>query len=593
MHIDPEKLKYFLVDSGLLTLQHFKELQREATGNPAALEEILIKEKVLTPATLLQIKGHIAGIPFINLERTIIDPETLHLIPEETAKAYQIVAYKRSARTLEVAMTDPDNLQGIDFIRKKTGLEVLPRLTSQSSLDTGLKQYGESLQQEFSQLVDEATGGALPESLKILQDKAGTLDEKQLSAKDLAEIAEKLPIVQVVDSLLHHAIVQNASDIHIEPFEEAVVVRYRIDGMLHDVMTLPRAVYPALVARFKVLSNLKLDEHRLPQDGRFKIEDDTYKISFRVSIIPVLDGEKIVMRLLHEESTGLTLESLGLSGRDLNLVNINIQKPNGMVLVTGPTGSGKTTTLYAIMDIINTQDVNIATIEDPIEYRMPRVNQTQVKPEIGLTFATGLRSLVRQDPDIIMVGEIRDEETASLAINAALTGHLVLSTLHTNSAAGALPRLLDMGVEAFLVASTTNVIIAQRLVRKLTPDVKESYTLDPEQIKTLSDQYDMEKLLATLKAKEIVDPDATWEHIPFFHPKPSKDSPDGYKGRLGVYEVLPLTEEIRKLITSQATSEQIQNQAMKEGMTTMLEDGFIKAVKGITTIEEILRVTQE
>lgn len=591
MRIDPEKLKYFLVDTGLLTLQRFKEIQKETGGDEKKLEEYLLKEKVLTPTNLLQIKGHIAGIPFINLERAIIDPATLRLIPEETAKAYHIVAYKRGVKTLEVAMTDPDNLQEIDFIRKKTGLEILPRLTTEESLKNTLKQYGESLQQEFSELVNEATGGNLSQALKVVQEGKTTTD--QLSAKELIAIAEKLPIVQVVESLLHHAIVQSASDIHIEPFEEAVVVRYRIDGILHDVMTLPRAVYAALVARFKVLANLKLDEHRLPQDGRFKIEDETYKISFRVSIIPVLDGEKIVMRLLHEESSALTLEGLGLGGRDLELVATSIQKPNGMILVTGPTGSGKTTTLYAIMDIINTPDVNIATIEDPIEYRMPRINQTQVKPEIGLTFASGLRSLVRQDPDIIMVGEIRDQETASLAINAALTGHLVLSTLHTNSAAGALPRLLDMEVEPFLVASTTNVIIAQRLVRKLTPDNKEEYTLDTDQIKTLQKQYDIERLLPALQAKEVVPKDATWEQIPFFHPKPSKDSSDGYKGRIGVYEVLPLTESIRKLITSQATSEQIQNQAVSEGMTTMLEDGFIKAVKGITTIEEILRVTKE
>lgn len=592
MQIDPEKLKYFLVDTGLLTLHRFKELQQQAGGDEKKLEETLVAEKILTPTTLLQIKGHIAGFPFINLERTIIDPQTLRLIPEETAKTYKIVAYKRTQHTLEVAMTDPDNLQEIDFISKKTGLEILPRLTTENSLQAALKQYRESLQQEFSELFDQATGGNLPEALKIVQG-GKQLDEKNLSANELAQIAEKLPIIQVVDSLLRHAIVQNASDIHIEPFEEGVVVRYRVDGILHDVMTLPKAVYPALVARFKVLAVLKLDEHRLPQDGRFKLEDENYKISFRVSIIPVLDGEKIVMRLLHEESTGLTLESLGLSGRDLELVKINIEKPNGMILVTGPTGSGKTTTLYAVMDIINTPDVNIATVEDPIEYRMPRVNQTQVKPEIGLTFASGLRSLVRQDPDIIMVGEIRDEETASLAINAALTGHLVLSTLHTNSAAGALPRLLDMKVEPFLVASTTNVIIAQRLVRKLTPDHKKEYHLDAAEVATLTTQYDMDRLLETLKKRELVKKEANWEDIPFFRPQPSKDSSDGYKGRVGIYEVLSLSEPIRKLITSQATSEQLQNQAITEGMTTMLEDGFVKAVKGTTTIEEIIRVTKE
>jgi len=592
VRIDTEKLKYFLVDTGLLTLQRFKELRKDVGDDEKKLEERLIAEKLLTPENLLQIKGHIAGIPFINLEKAIVDPETLRLIPEETARSYGVVAYKRGPHSLEVAMSDPDNLQEIDFIRKKTGLEILPRLTSKESLKNVLRQYGESLQEEFSELVSQATKETSTQSLTV-ENEAKDGEEKQLSAKDLQAIAEKLPIIQVVDSLLHHAIVQKASDIHIEPFEEALVVRYRIDGILHDVMTLPHGVYSALIARLKVLANLKLDEHRLPQDGRFNIEEGEYKISVRVSIIPVMDGEKIVMRLLHEEEIGLTLESLGLEGNDLEIVKENIKKPNGMILITGPTGSGKTTTLYAIMDIINTPEVNIATIEDPIEYRMPRVNQTQVKPEIGLTFASGLRSLVRQDPDIIMVGEIRDNETASLAINAALTGHLVLSTLHTNSAAGALPRLLDMKVEPFLVASTANVIIAQRLVRKLTPDTKEPYMLDASQLKTLVSQYDTDRILATLIEKGLVKKGARWEDIQFFHPKPSKESPDGYKGRVGVYEVLPISEAIRKLITSQASSDQLQEQGIKEGMYTMLEDGFIKAVRGITTIEEIMRVTKE
>ncbi|MBI3335121.1 MAG: type II/IV secretion system protein, partial [Candidatus Portnoybacteria bacterium] len=334
-------------------------------------------------------------------------------------------------------------------------------------------------------------------------------------------------------------------------------------------------------------------EHRLPQDGRFKIEGEREHVSIRVSIIPIMDGEKVVMRLLREEVAGLTLESLGLEGKALESIRLNLKKPNGLILVTGPTGSGKTTTLYALMDILNTPGVNIATVEDPIEYRMPRINQTQVKPEIGLTFAAGLRSLVRQDPDIIMVGEIRDNETASLAINAALTGHLVLSTLHTNSAAGALPRLLDMKVEPFLIASTTNIIIAQRLVRKLCQDAKESYALDTSEIEALSRVYDMAKLLEVLKEKRIVKKDASWESITFWRPKPSRDCPEGYKSRIGIFEVLPMTEKIRKLVTAQATSDEIQDEGIKEGMTTMFEDGFIKAAKGITSIEEVLRVTKE
>lgn len=591
MHIDSEKFKDFLLDTGSLNLKAFKDIQKEAGDDQGKIEELLVQKGILTEANLLQIKGHLAGIPFINLERTIIDPDTLKLIPEESAKSLHIVAYRKHGDSLEVAMLDPNNLQTIDFIKKKTGLEILPRLTNKASLESVLRQYEESLQEEFAQLVGKASKESKIESLKVVDEIKG--EKGEISVKDLKEIAEKLPIIQVVDSLLRHAMVQNASDIHIEPAEQAVVVRYRIDGILHDVMTLPRQVFPAMIARIKVLSNLKLDEHRLPQDGRFKVESDEFKFSIRVSIIPVLDGEKVVMRLLREEVVGLTLESLGLEGEALEILRQNIQKPNGMILITGPTGSGKTTTLYALMDILNTKDVNIATIEDPIEYRMPRINQTQVKPQIGLTFASGLRSLVRQDPDIIMVGEIRDNETASLSINAALTGHLVLSTLHTNSAAGALPRLLDMKVEPFLVSSTTNVIVAQRLVRKLCPDSREEYTLLPDQVASLQKQYDIKRILEVLKEKKVVAANASWADIKFFRPKPTKDCPEGYKGRLGIFEVLRVSEEIKKLITSQATSDDIQKQGVKEGMITMLEDGFMKAARGITTIEEILRVTKE
>lgn len=592
MRIDIEKLKNFLVDAGSIELKVFKDLEKEALNNPQKLEGLLIKNGIVTASNLLQIKGHIAGIPFINLEKTIVDPEILRLIPENIAKTYNAVAYRKNQNVLEVAMTDPDNLQAIDFIKKKTRLEILPRLTSEASLENILKEYGSSLEEEFSQLVSETSKETKLGSLKIIKEgKEG--GEKELSIKDLQEIAEKLPVVKVVDSLLRHAVLQNASDIHIEPLEEAVVVRYRIDGILHDVMTLPREIYSALIARIKVLANLKLDEHRLPQDGRFKVEGEEEKVSIRVSIIPVLDGEKIVMRLLKEDLQDLTLESLGLGGEALEIVLVNIKKPNGMILITGPTGSGKTTTLYSIMDIINTPEVNIATIEDPIEYRMPRINQTQVKPQIGLTFAAGLRSLVRQDPDIVMVGEIRDNETASLSINASLTGHLVLSTLHTNSAAGALPRLLDMKVEPFLVASTANVIIAQRLVRKLNKENAKSYLLTKDEIKTLNKQYDLEKLFNALQLKGVVKKTDAWENISFYRPGTSKDCPDGYKGRIGIFEVLPVTERIKKLITSQASSDDIQNAAIEEGMTTMLEDGFMKAAKGITSIEEIMRVTKE
>lgn len=391
---------------------------------------------------------------------------------------------------------------------------------------------------------------------------------------------------------------QSASDIHIEPGEKEVRVRYRIDGILHDAMTLPGQVLDGLIARIKVLSNLKLDEHRLPQDGRFKLEKEGYKLSFRVSILPVFEGEKIVMRLLDESAKGLTLEKMGLVGDALEAVHRSIKRPNGMILVTGPTGSGKTTTLYTVMDILNTSQVNISTVEDPIEYRMMRVNQTQVNAKIGMTFAAALRSLLRQDPDIIMVGEIRDGETMQIAIEAAMTGHLVLSTLHTNSAAATLPRLLDMGAEAFLIASTVNVIIGQRLVRKLCNDCKVPYKLDDKEIKTLNESYDMKEILETIKKspemKGKINAKDTLEDFDFYRPKGcEKCSNEGYHGRLGIYEVLDMNEDMGKLVTSNATSDVIERKAKENGMQTMCEDGFIKAAQGVTSIEEVIRVTKE
>jgi len=401
-----------------------------------------------------------------------------------------------------------------------------------------------------------------------------------------------LPIIRIVETLLKHAILQRASDIHIEPTEKEVIVRYRIDGILRDAMTLPKISASGIVARIKVLSNLKLDEHRLPQDGRFKVETEDYRYSIRVSVLPVFNGEKIVMRLLPETAKAFTLEQLGLRNEALERVQDNLRKPVGMILVTGPTGCGKTTTLYSMMEILNDPGVNISTIEDPVEYRMPRINQTQVNPKIGLTFANGLRSLVRQDPDIIMVGEIRDNETAGLAINSALTGHLVLSTLHTNSASGAIPRLIDMKAEPFLLSSTLNCILAQRLVRKHCSE-KEKYFLKESELKNIAKYCNLDKILKILKEEKIVSKKASWKNIPFYRPKKTDECPEGYKGRIGIYEVLPVTETIKEMIVKQATSDEIQEQAQKEGMITMLEDGFVKAAQGITSIEEVLRVIIE
>ena len=582
MKVEDSQLKAFIIDAGLIKKEVLLKAEEKAKKIKKELADFLVKEKLLTKEQLIKLQAYILGIPFVNLEKENIPKDVLQIIPEPIAKQHNIVPFRKKGKNLEVAMLDPKDLQTIEFIKKKSDLKILPRLTNPNSIKNALSQYQKSLEAEFGELIkEESKIVALPHK----KDKE--------TKEDLAKAAEQMPIIKIVDTLLKHAILQQASDIHIEPLEKEVIVRYRIDGILHDAMTLPHKLHSGIIARIKVLSNLKLDEHRLPQDGRFNIKTEDYKISFRVSMLPVYDGEKAVLRLLPEDAKGLTLENLGFRDRALEKVHRNIKKPNGMILVTGPTGCGKTTTLYTIMDILNEPGVNISTVEDPIEYRMTRINQTQVKPKIGLTFVNGLRALVRQDPDIIMVGEIRDSETAGLAINAALTGHLVFSTLHTNSAAGSFSRLIDMKAEPFLISSTANLIIAQRLVRKIYPDTKQKYILSSDEIKSLSKEIDLEKILQILKNEKIIKPKDDWNNIEFYKPGKSNDCPDGYKGRIGIYEVLEVNEAIKNIIIKEAPTNEIEAQAKKDGMITMLEDGFIKAVQGITSIEEVLRVTKE
>jgi type IV pilus assembly protein PilB len=581
MKVQEEQLKAFLVDAGLITAAEFAKAKKKAVKSGQRIRDVLISEGLIAEEKLTKLEAYILGIPFVNLEKDLIPPEILKIIPEPIARSHNIIAFRKDKDNLEVAMLDPEDLGTIEFIRKKSSLKILPRLTTPDSIKSALKQYQKTLEAEFGDIIKKDVG-----------DIRSFREEEVEEQEELRKVAEELPVIRIVDTLTKHAILQRASDIHIEPTEKDVVVRYRIDGILHDAMVLPKTVSSGIVARIKVLSNLKLDEHRLPQDGRFKIETEEYKYSVRVSVLPTFDGEKIVMRLLPETTKTLSLEALGFRNEALEKVQGNLRKPVGMILVTGPTGSGKTTTLYTMMEILNTPGVNISTVEDPIEYRMPRVNQTQVSPKIGLTFASGLRSLVRQDPDIIMVGEVRDNETAGLAINAALTGHLVLSTLHTNSAAGAIPRLIDMQVEPFLISSTLNLIIAQRLVRKLCPE-REKYKLKDAEIKNLSKYCDLEKTLEILRQEKVIKPKADLKDIEFYRPKPSKDSPDGYSGRIGIYEVLSVTETIKEMIVKKESSDRIQDQAKREGMRTMVEDGFVKAAQGITSIEEVLRVIVE
>lgn len=583
MFVEPKQLKTFAVDIGLLTKAQAEEADKEARSEGKEFEDLVVNKGFMSPEDLIKLKAYVLGIPFVSLEKETIPAAVLQIIPEPIARRNNIVAFRKRGDDLEVAMLDPRDFQTIEFVKKKTNMNVLPRLTNEISIKHLLKQYQKSLEAEFGEIIKEEVRG-----ITIKQDT----ETKGEDRGELEKLAEDLPIVKIVDTLVKHAILQDASDIHIEPAEKEVVVRYRIDGILHDTMVLPKQVQSGIVARIKVLSNLKLDEHRLPQDGRFKVETTEYKVSFRVSLLPVYDGEKVVMRLLRETAHAMSLETLGIHNENLERIHRAIKKPVGMFLVTGPTGSGKTTTLYSVLDILNTPKVNISTIEDPIEYRMPRVNQTQVRPEIGLTFASGLRALLRQDPNIIMVGEIRDNETAQLGVNAALTGHFVLSTLHTNSAAGALPRLIDMQVEPFLIASTVNAILAQRLLRTLSPE-KEKYRIGAAELETLKEEIDTDRILEILKKERVVAPNATWLDIDFYKAKPSKDSPDGYKGRIGIHEIMEISEAIKDLIVKKSSHAEIEHQAKKEGMITMLEDGFIKAAQGLTSIEEIFRVTRE
>lgn len=581
MFIEQEKLKTFLKDAGLIDDKDIKEAETALSKDSnQTLSHYLISQGKVSDDDLKRIQAYILGVPFIDLSTQKIPLDILSIIPEPIARNHNIISFNKDEKNLEVAMLDTDDISAVDFIKKKTGLTILPRLTSTDSIKNALIQYQKSLKADFGDIIQKESG-----SLKKVS------NEGDISIKDLKKIGEDIPVIRIVDTLLKHAILQNASDIHIEPQENSLVIRYRVDGILHEAMTLPKQSALSITARIKVLANLKLDEKRLPQDGRFKIELDGEKVAFRVSVLPTYYGEKTVMRILREGGGGFTLESLGFHGEGLEKIYDATKQTTGLILTTGPTGSGKSTTLYTLLDLLNTPDINISTVEDPVEYQMQRVNQTQVRPNIGFTFAEGLRSLVRQDPDVIMVGEIRDGETASLAINAALTGHLVLSTLHTNSASGTIPRLTDMGAEKFLLVSTLRVIIAQRLVRKLDKH-KEKYYLTKAGIKSLGESVNLDVVLKQLKEENIVKPTATWEKIPFYKPKETKDD-DGYDGRVGIHEILKVTPTIQEMIISGKTAEDIEIQAKKEGMSTMIEDGIFKAVQGQTTIGEVLRVINE
>jgi len=570
MHITEEKLKELLLASGVIKEKTFQAALEESMRLGQSLPEVLIGRGDLSEDYLLQVLEPYFDAPVVDLRKKTIDKNVFSLISEDYAKAKNILAFEKddNKKVLKLAMADPFDYDTIEFLRAKLGFSIEPYLSSRSSLKFGFKQYKQQIGQEFDKVITENVN-------KVLNETTGQAD--------MSKLADALSVVTILDSILEHAIALNASDIHFEPLPKTLLIRYRVDGVLEEILTLQKIIEPILVARVKILANLQIDEHRTPQDGRFRFEmaEGGY-IDARVNVMPVMHGEKVEMRLLKSSVRPLTLEELGLSNEAVKIVGEEIHKSHGMILVTGPTGHGKTTTLYAVLHILNTPTVNITTIEDPIEYEVARVNQTQVNVKAGITFANGLRALVRQNPDIIMVGEIRDGETAEISVHAALTGHLVLSTLHTNDAASTVPRLIDMKVEPFLLATTVNLIIAQRLVRKICPGCVSSYAISPE----------MQALIK--KQLSLVDEQAKLIPKMLFRGKGcNMCNHSGFQGQIGIYELLHVSEAIKQMILKTTSTSDIKKQAIKEGMVSLFQDGLLKVERGVTTIEEVLRVVSE
>ncbi|MGH7196787.1 MAG: GspE/PulE family protein [Candidatus Saccharimonadales bacterium] len=595
MRISDAALVELLKKAGKITDAELDRLRAEEKKTAKPLQDLVLRRELLSEKELTQLYAKDIGVPFIELDPKAIDHKTLKLLPERIARQYNAVLFDVKAGVKQLAMEDPDDVQAVDFIQKYIGPNFKMHIATKQNILAALDEYREGISTELGKVIDV--------EVQKEEQKEETVTEE--------DIAEDSPIAQTVNLLLEYAIRAGASDVHIEPREDFVQVRYRIDGVLREANKLPRNVLSALVSRIKILSNLKIDERRVPQDGRFKVSVSGKLYALRVSTLPITDGEKVVMRVLDESNKALTLEQLGYWGFSLRTINNAIKQPHGMLLVTGPTGSGKSTSLYSVLSLLNSSSVNISTVEDPVEYRIVGTNQTQVNPKAGMTFANGLRALLRQDPNIIMVGEIRDGETADLAVQAALTGHLVFSTLHTNNAATCLPRLLDMGVEPFLIASTVRAVVGQRLVRRLCSKCKEEYKPEAAELTTILEMFNL-KDKATMGRLADLEEEATKEGIGedvgkdvsikgdsigrLWRPKKGGCEAcghSGYKGRMGIYEVLPSSQPIQKLIVSNATSTTIQEEAIAEGMVTMQMDGLVKALRGQTSIEEILRVTRE
>lgn len=582
-----------LIKDGVITKEKMASIKEESKKNNEPFFSLLINEGHISDEQLTKAVAFVNNVPYVNLSVVRIDPQTLDLLPQDIAEHYMAVPLGKMQHRLVVAMLDADNIQAIDFLSNKIGKPLKVYAASESGIKRVLGQYSRALERGVTSILDKAPELQIDSSGEMSNIKG---KEVKPSTANTKTIVQDSPISRALSAIMDYAGKNHASDIHIEPMENELKIRCRIDGVLHEVMKLPKTVEAPLVSRIKILSNLKIDEHRIPQDGTFSIVVDGRPVDLRIAISPVVWGEQVVIRLLDKTGTSLRLEDMGYAGRALRTIRNGLKQPYGMILTSGPTGSGKSTSMYAMIQEVKNEAINIVTLEDPVEYKMDGVNQIQVNPDVGLTFAAGLRSILRQDPNVILVGEIRDKETANLAIQAALTGHLVFSTLHTNSAAGILPRLLDMGVEPFLIASTVHTVIGQRLVRRLVPG---GDTYQSTKVETEAVHATLGKLLPKTKdeaPKAAVDlgypslPLATDNAYTLFKGKTTPDNSSGFQGRMGLYEVFEVTEPIQDLILKHATSAAIQNTAESQGMVSMRQDGYLKALAGHTTIQEVNRV---
>jgi len=578
-----------LVIDGLLTKEKLTELKQKANREKKPFFSMLMQDGIITNEQLTRVTAAVTKVPYVNLQGSHINGDVLALLPQEVAERYMAVPLGEMQHRLVVAMLDADNVQAVDFLSNKVGRQLKVYSASEESIRSVLNQYDQRIDKQVMNQFSAQT--TLPDEIDAA-DKA-----KSRGNDSIKTIVQDSPISKVLSATLEYAAKNRASDIHIEPLEKELKIRCRIDGVMREILKLPKETEAPLVSRIKILSNLKIDEHRIPQDGQFTVQVGDKGIDLRIAISPVVWGEQVVIRLLDKSGTSLKLETMGYAGRALRTIKKGLERPNGMILTSGPTGSGKSTSLYALINEIKDDSINIVTLEDPVEYKMDGVNQIQVHAEVGLTFSSGLRSILRQDPDVVMVGEIRDQETAQLAVQAALTGHLVFSTLHTNSAAGILPRLLDMGIEPFLIASTVHTVIGQRLVRRIPEEGRESYQSDAAETAAIKETLG-HLLPKTAEEAEAIAKDLGQESLPLLSQNAytlykgvdGPETPGGYKGRMGLYEVFEVTEEIQNLILKRATSTEIEKMAQSQGMVNMREDGYLKALAGKTTLAEVNRV---